>query len=106
MSTHTAEARVILSGSFDDLRSRHVRLLQEAGRLGPVHVLLWSDDAVRALTGSPRVSVKMNAPICCRLCATWSFDAHHRSAITRPASRGYDPGLRQHLGDARRRRQR
>ncbi len=55
MSTHIAEARVILSGSFDDLRSRHVRLLQEAARLGPVHVLLWSDDVVRALTGeSPR----------------------------------------------------
>ncbi len=53
MPTHTAEARVFLSGSFDDLRSRHVRLLQEAARLGPVHVLLWSDDVVRNLAGAP-----------------------------------------------------
>lgn len=51
MSTHTVEAKAILSGSFDDLRSRHVRLLQEAARLGPVHVLLWSDDLVQAFTG-------------------------------------------------------
>ena len=36
--------RVVVSGSFDDLRSRHVRLLHEASRLGSVHVLLWSDD--------------------------------------------------------------
>lgn len=43
--------RVILSGSFDDLRSRHVRFLQEAARLGAVHVLLWSDQAVYAMEG-------------------------------------------------------
>jgi cytidyltransferase-like protein len=42
---------VIVSGSFDDLRSRHIRFLEEAGRLGPVHVLLWSDDAVLRETG-------------------------------------------------------
>ena len=34
------------AGAFDDLRSAHVRLLQEAARLGPVHVLLWSDEQV------------------------------------------------------------
>ena len=44
---------VVLSGAFDDLRSAHVRLLQEAGRLGPVHVLLWSDEQVKAQTGWP-----------------------------------------------------
>jgi cytidyltransferase-like protein len=43
--------RVLLSGSFDDLRSPQVRLLQEAARLGPVHVLLWSDEAVRSIEG-------------------------------------------------------
>ncbi len=43
--------RVIISGSFDDLKSRHMRLLQEAARLGPVHVLLWSDDVVQTLKG-------------------------------------------------------
>lgn len=44
---------IVLSGAFDDLRSAHVRLLQEAGRLGPVHVLLWSDEQVNAQTGRP-----------------------------------------------------
>jgi cytidyltransferase-like protein len=44
---------IVLSGAFDDLRSAHVRLLQEAGRLGTVHVLLWSDQQVNAQTGRP-----------------------------------------------------
>lgn len=43
--------RVVLSGSFDDLRSHHVRLLHEASKLGEVQVLLWSDETVRALEG-------------------------------------------------------
>ena len=42
---------VVVSGSFDDLRSAHVRLLQEAARGGPVHVLLWSDAAIERLEG-------------------------------------------------------
>ncbi len=42
--------QVIVSGSFDDLRSRHIRLLEEAAKLGELHVLLWSD----ALTGKPK----------------------------------------------------
>jgi len=42
---------VAVSGGFDDLRSRHIRLLDEASRLGHVHVLLWSDDMVRSLEG-------------------------------------------------------
>jgi len=47
--------RVAVSGSFDDLRSRHVRFLDEASRLGAVHVLLWSDETVRSLSGrAPR----------------------------------------------------
>ncbi|MHB8971407.1 MAG: adenylyltransferase/cytidyltransferase family protein [Pirellulaceae bacterium] len=44
------EIRIL--GSFDNLKLRHVRLLQEAARLGPVHVLLLSDLAVEELTGS------------------------------------------------------
>jgi cytidyltransferase-like protein len=43
--------RVVVSGSFDDLRSRQVRLLQESSRMGSVHVLLWSDETVRYVTG-------------------------------------------------------
>jgi len=47
--------RVFISGSFDDLESRHIRFLQEAAKLGLVHVLLWSDEAVQALEGqSPK----------------------------------------------------
>jgi cytidyltransferase-like protein len=45
------EKSVVLSGSFDDLRSAQVRFLEEAARLGPLHVLLWSDAAVRRLEG-------------------------------------------------------
>jgi cytidyltransferase-like protein len=40
-------------GGFDDLRSRDVRFLQEAARLGAVEVSLLSDDAVARITGSP-----------------------------------------------------
>ena len=42
-----------VSGSFDDLRCAAVRFLQEASRLAPVHVLLWSDQQVQAHTGRP-----------------------------------------------------
>jgi cytidyltransferase-like protein len=42
---------VVVTGSLDDLRSRHVRLLEEAGKLGDLHVLLWSDRLVRTLEG-------------------------------------------------------
>lgn len=43
--------RVAVTGSFDDIRSRHIRFLQEAARLGDLHLLLWSDAAVRSLEG-------------------------------------------------------
>src|SRR5215471_3287541 len=43
---------IVLVGAFDDLRSRDVRLLQEAARLGPVTVLVYQDQAIRAQTGS------------------------------------------------------
>jgi len=45
--------QIIVSGSFDDLRSRDLRLLEEASKLGEVNVLLWSDEAVKAATGAP-----------------------------------------------------
>ena len=35
--------QVIISGSFDNIGSRHIRLLEEASKLGTLHVLLWSD---------------------------------------------------------------
>lgn len=43
--------KIIVAGSFDDLRSRQVRFLQEAAKLGQVEVLLFSDAAARTLDG-------------------------------------------------------
>lgn len=45
--------QIILNGAFDDIRSRHVRLLQEAARLGEAHVLVWPDSTIRLRTGAP-----------------------------------------------------
>lgn len=46
------EARhVVVSGGFDDIRCEDLRFLHEAARLGPLHVLLWSDECLRAATG-------------------------------------------------------
>jgi len=45
--------KVVVSGSFDDLGSPGVRFLEEAGRLGEVTVLLWSDETLRVQTGKP-----------------------------------------------------
>ncbi len=42
---------VAVSGAFDDVRAPQMRFLEEASRLGQVHVLLWSDEVVQALTG-------------------------------------------------------
>jgi len=45
--------KVVVCGSFDDFKSQHVRLLEEAAKLGDVEVLLWSDESVRSLEGHP-----------------------------------------------------
>jgi len=44
---------VVVTGSFDNFGSAQVRLLEEASKLGELHVLLWPDEAVRALEGRP-----------------------------------------------------
>jgi cytidyltransferase-like protein len=44
---------VIVSASFDDLRSRQVRFLQAAAALGPVQVRLWDDAVFTAVHGRP-----------------------------------------------------
>ncbi len=44
---------VVVSGSFDNLRSAHVRFLEQAAKLGKVHVALWSDQAIARLEGKP-----------------------------------------------------
>jgi len=44
-------AKIIVSGGFDDVRSRDLRFLQEAAKLGEVSVLLWTDEAIEKFTG-------------------------------------------------------
>jgi len=42
---------VIVSGGFDDIKSRDLRFLEEAAKLGKLTVLLWPDEAVERFTG-------------------------------------------------------
>jgi cytidyltransferase-like protein len=50
--------KVVVSGAFDDVRSRDLRFLQEAGKLGEVTVLLWTDEAIEKLSGKkPKFSL-------------------------------------------------
>ena len=42
---------VVVTGAFDDIRSRDLRFLEEAAKLGNVTVLPWPDEAVQSLTG-------------------------------------------------------
>src|ERR1700678_3214060 len=49
----SAQENIVVSGGFDDLRSRHLRFLEEASKAGPLPVLLWPDELVQARTGQP-----------------------------------------------------
>jgi cytidyltransferase-like protein len=49
----SSQKQVVVTGAFDDLRSRDVRFLEEAAKLGELTVLLWPDRAVQQLTGKP-----------------------------------------------------
>ncbi|MBN1854696.1 MAG: adenylyltransferase/cytidyltransferase family protein [Pirellulales bacterium] len=50
---------IVVTGSFDNLQSRHVRFLQEAARCGRVEVFLWPDHATEQLEGrAPRFPVE------------------------------------------------
>jgi cytidyltransferase-like protein len=44
---------IIVSGGFDDIRSRQLRFVEEAAKLGEVTVLLWPDEMLQQLTGKP-----------------------------------------------------
>jgi len=44
---------VVVTGSFDNFSSEHVRLLEEASKVGGVHVFLWPDGVVCAFQGRP-----------------------------------------------------
>jgi cytidyltransferase-like protein len=46
---------VVVSGGFDDIRSRELRFLEEAAKLGELTVLLWPDEALLEKNGkSPK----------------------------------------------------
>jgi cytidyltransferase-like protein len=45
--------QIIISGGFDDLRSRQLRFLEEAARFGTLTVLLWSDEMLLRSNGTP-----------------------------------------------------
>jgi cytidyltransferase-like protein len=51
MSANSRPRQVVVMGTFDDLRSRQIRFLEEAARFGEVTALLWSDNLVRQLEG-------------------------------------------------------
>lgn len=46
---------VIVSGSFDDMRARDLRFLQEASKYGYLHALVWGDDVI---VGRPKFPEK------------------------------------------------
>ncbi|MFC1794090.1 adenylyltransferase/cytidyltransferase family protein [Planctomycetota bacterium] len=45
------QSEIALCAPFDDIHIRHIRLLHEASRLGPVHIYLWDDETINSLTG-------------------------------------------------------
>jgi len=47
--------QVVVTGGFDDIRSGHLRFLEEAARYGELTVLLWPDQTVQELTGEPPI---------------------------------------------------
>jgi glycerol-3-phosphate cytidylyltransferase-like family protein len=51
MTAVSRPSQVVVAGAFDDLRSKKIRFLQEAARLGDVTALLWTDELVRRFEG-------------------------------------------------------
>jgi cytidyltransferase-like protein len=49
----SAQKQIIVSGGFDDIRSRHLRFLEEAAKLGELNVLLWPDQMLQQIQGRP-----------------------------------------------------
>jgi len=47
------QQQIIVSGGFDDIRSRHLRFLEEAAKLGELTVLLWPDQILEQMHGQP-----------------------------------------------------
>jgi cytidyltransferase-like protein len=47
----SAQKQVVVSGGFDDIKSRNLRFLEEASKLGELTVLLWPDAMLQKLAG-------------------------------------------------------
>jgi cytidyltransferase-like protein len=47
----SSQKKVIVSGGFDDIKSKDLRFFEEAARLGELSVLLWPDETLQKLTG-------------------------------------------------------
>jgi cytidyltransferase-like protein len=45
------QKQIVVSGGFDDIRARDVRLLEEAAKLGDLTVLLWPDAVLEKISG-------------------------------------------------------
>lgn len=45
--------QAVVSGGFDDIRSRDLRFLQVAAGFGELTVLLWPDETIEQVTGKP-----------------------------------------------------
>ena len=45
--------QVFVTGEFDNIRSRHLRFLEEASRFGAVTILLSADELIHQQTGNP-----------------------------------------------------
>src|ERR1700730_7039781 len=47
----SSEKQIIVFGGFDDIKSRDLRFLEEAAKLGELTVLLWPDSVLLQVTG-------------------------------------------------------
>jgi cytidyltransferase-like protein len=45
--------QIIVSGGFDDIKSRDLRFLEEAAKLGELSILLWPDESIQKISGKP-----------------------------------------------------
>jgi cytidyltransferase-like protein len=53
-----SQPQVVVSGGFDDIKSRDLRFLEESAKLGELTVLLWPDETLRKLAGkAPKFSL-------------------------------------------------
>ena len=54
----STQKQIVVSGGFDDIKSRDLRFLEEASKLGELSVLLWPDATLQKFTGkAPKFSL-------------------------------------------------